>query len=153
MLDINQKVNYQKSVIVNSNEQLIFKALTEEIDKWWSDIEYSSKNKGDIFKISFGKESYWRFRTIELKINKKLVWKCIESHQDHNLKGIDEEWLNSEITWTISEKDNNTKIEFLHKGLVTDGICYDVCSTAWDFYILDSLKSYLETGIGKAGQN
>ena len=153
MLDINQKENYQKSVIVNANNQLIFKALTEEVNKWWSDIEGSSKDKGDIFRISFGKESYWRFSLTELKINKKLVWKCIESHQDHNLKGIDEEWLNSEITWTISEEGSNSKIDFLHKGLITDGVCYDVCSNAWDFYILDSLKSYLETGIGKAGQN
>jgi len=152
MININQK-NYQKSVFVNSSKQLIFKALTEEVDKWWSDIENSSKNKDDIFKISFGKESYWKFRVIEINKNKRIVWKCIESHQDHNLKGVDEEWLNSEITWTISEKDKNTKIDFLHKGLVTDGICYDVCSTAWDFYILNSLKSYLETGIGKAGQN
>ena len=153
MIDINQRKNYQKSILVNSKKQLIFKALTEEVDKWWSEIEYPSKNEGDIFKISFGKESYWKFRLIEIKKNEKIVWKCIESHQDHNLKGIDEEWLNSEITWTISEKGNKTKINFLHKGLVTDGICYDVCSTAWDFYILDSLKSYLETGIGKAGQN
>ena len=85
MTDINQK-NYQKSVLVNSKKQLIFKALTEEIDKWWSDIENSSKNKDDIFKISFGKESYWRFKVIEIKKNKRIVWKCIESHQDHNLK-------------------------------------------------------------------
>ena len=148
---MNQK-NYQKSVFVNSKKQLIFKALTEEVDKWWSEIENSSKSKDDIFKISFGKESYWRFRLTEIKKYKKIVWKCIESHQDHNLKGIDKEWLNSEITWTISDKGNNTKIDFLHKGLVTDGICYNVCSTAWDFYILDSLKNYLETGIGKAGQ-
>ena len=153
MTGIYKSKNYQKTVFVNSKKELVFKALTEEVDKWWSEIENSSKDKGDIFKISFGKESYWKFKLIELEESKKIVWQCIESHQDHNLKGIDKEWLNSEITWTISENDNNTKIEFLHKGLLSDGICYDVCSSAWDFYILDSLKSYLETGIGKAGQN
>ena len=66
MIDINQRKNYQKSVFVNSKKQLIFKALTEEVDKWWSEIENSSKNKDDIFKISFGKESYWRFRLTEI---------------------------------------------------------------------------------------
>lgn len=152
MAGLNKSKNYQKTVFVNSKKELVFKALTEEVDKWWSEIENASKEKGDIFKISFGKESYWRFNLLDLKKNKQIVWKCIESHQDHNLKGIDKEWLNSEITWTISENDNNTKIGFLHKGLVSDGICYDVCSAAWDFYILDSLKSFLETGIGKAGQ-
>jgi len=152
MIEINKSKDYQKSVLINSKKENIYKALTEEIDKWWSEIENSSKNIGDIFKISFGKESYWRFNLIELEKNKKIVWKCTESNQDHNLKGIDKEWLNSEITWTIAEKDNMTIINFVHKGLVSDGICYDVCATAWDFYILDSLKSYLETGIGKAGE-
>jgi len=145
-------MDYRKSVIINSNKELVFRALTEEIDKWWSSIENSSTREGDVFKISFGPESYWRFKVLEIEIPERIVWECIESHQNHNLKGIDEEWINSKMYWEISNSNGNVKVQFLHKGLVSTGVCYEVCSSAWNFYIMDSLKNYLETGVGKAGE-
>lgn len=146
-------MNYKKSVKIKSSVELVFKALTKEIDRWWSSVENSASKEGFVFKISFGVESYWKFKVLELIKSEKIIWECIESHQDHNLAGIDEEWLNSKLHWRISEIDGNVKVGFLHEGLVSTGVCYDVCSTAWDFYILDSLKNYLETGNGKPGQN
>ena len=141
--------DYERSVIVNSSMELVFKALTEEIDKWWSSIENTSKKVGDIFKISFGAESYWKFKVLAADKSTRIVWKCVESHQDHNLAGIDKEWLHSTLYWNISDQKGKIKIQFIHKGLVSTGICYEVCSAGWDFYILDSLKNYLETGVGK----
>ncbi len=149
---VDSKKDYKKSVIVMSNRELVFKALTEDIDKWWSSIDNSSKKAGDIFKISFGLESYWKFKVLELEKPERIVWECVESHQDHNLRGIDEEWLNSKLYWNISNYNDNVKVQFLHKGLLSTGICYDVCSSAWDFYIMDSLKNFLEFGVGKAGE-
>jgi uncharacterized protein YndB with AHSA1/START domain len=145
-------MDYKKSVIVKSNKKLVFKALTEEIDQWWSTIENTASKEGEVFKISFGPASFWKFKVLELKKPERIVWTCVESHQDHNLEGIDKEWLNSKLYWTISSIDDNVKVQFLHKGLVSTCVCYDVCSTAWDFYILDSLKNFLETGNGKPNQ-
>lgn len=146
-----KSLDYTRSVIVNSKKEYVFKAITEEIDKWWSSIESTSYSVGDVFKISFGAESYWKFKVLEVKKPKRIVWECVESHQDHNLAGIDKEWLHSKIYWNISDHKGKVKVHFLHKGLVSKGICYDVCSAGWDFYIMDSLKNYLETGVGKAG--
>ena len=145
-------MDYKKSVIVKSNKKLAYTALTEEIDKWWSTIENTAIKEGNIFKISFGPASYWKFKVLALKKPESIVWECVESHQDHNLVGIDKEWLNSKLYWTISGIGENVNIEFLHKGLVSTGVCYDVCSSAWDFYILDSLKTFLESGIGKPNE-
>jgi len=144
--------DYKRSVIIKSNKELVFKALTEDIDKWWSSIDNSSKKVGDIFKISFGIESYWKFKVLELEKHERIVWECVESHQDHNLKGIDKEWLNSKLYWHISNYIDNVKVQFLHKGLISTGICYEVCSSAWDFYIVNSLKNFLEIGVGKVGE-
>ena len=123
-------MDYKKSVTIKSSEKLVFKALTEEIDKWWSTIENTADKDGDVFKISFGPASFWKFKVLELKKPERIVWECVESHQDHNLEGIDKEWLNSKLYWTISSIDENVKVQFLHKGLVSTGVCYDVCSTA-----------------------
>ena len=146
-------MDYKKSVVVKSSIELVFRGLTKEIDKWWSSVENSATKEGCLFKVSFGEESYWKFKVLELIKSEKIIWECVESHQDHNLVGIDEEWLNSKIHWMISDLDGKVKVDFWHEGLVSTGICYDVCSSAWDFYILDSLKNYLETGNGKPGQN
>lgn len=146
-------LDYRRSVLINSDPKSAFIALTEQIDQWWGTTESSADQEGDVFKIYFGPESYWTFRVVSLKRPEGIVWQCIASHQDHHLPGIDAEWLNTKLHWHIQSKEEGVEVEFWHEGLVTTGVCYEVCSTAWDFYIMDSLKSFLETGLGKPGQN
>ncbi|MEL7005063.1 MAG: hypothetical protein AAFN93_20340 [Bacteroidota bacterium] len=146
-------MDYTNSVTVACDKERAFDTLTNQIDKWWSTVKGPGHNQGDNFVVSFGEESYWKFNVLELTTPSKVVWECIESHQDHHLPGIDKEWLHSKLYWNISADDGMVTIQFLHKGLVPTDVCYDVCSTAWDFYILDSLKNYLEKGQGKPGEN
>lgn len=141
--------NYQLSVSLNSTEKEVFNALTKHIPDWWSTVDGSSEKVGDEFKVSFGTESYWKFKVIAINNLDKIVWECIGSHQNHNLAGIDEEWINTKLYWTISNLEGKTKMDFLHDGLLSTGVCYEVCSNGWDFYISDSLKQFLEKGAGK----
>ncbi|MGB5668172.1 MAG: SRPBCC domain-containing protein [Maribacter sp.] len=141
--------NYQLSVTLNSTKKEAFNALTKHIPDWWSTVDGSSEKEGDEFKVSFGTESYWKFKVIAINNPDKIVWECIESHQNHNLVGIDEEWINTKLYWTISNLEGKTKVDFLHDGLLSTGVCYEVCSNGWDFYISDSLKQFLEKGEGK----
>ena len=141
--------DYQKSILINATPARVFGALTIDIDKWWGPVDALAKTKGDIFKISFGGDSYWRLKVIDINEFKNVDWECVESHQDHNIKGMDEEWLGSKLKWEIIENDNNVEVKFLHQGLVPQGVCYGACSSAWDFYVAASLKSYIEKGKGK----
>lgn len=142
-------INYRQKIELNCSQEEAFKAITLQIADWWSVLDGSSNGLNDEFKVSFGEESYWKFKVISVIKSCEIVWECIESHQDHNLKGIDAEWLNTKLYWKISKVDSKTIIEFLHDGLISTGICYEVCSNGWDFYILDSLKNFLEFGEGK----
>ncbi len=144
--------NYQQCLLLGIDKNVVFKALTKEIPDWWSTVDGTYDKVGDEFKVSFGSESYWQFKVLTVKEPNEVVWECIESHQNHNLQGIDEEWINTKIYWSISESEGKTKIDFLHDGLLSTGVCYDVCSNGWDFYILDSLKNYLENGKGKPSE-
>ena len=141
--------SYTQEVVVNTNKQHVYEALTNHVDKWWSTVDQKAQKIGDVFKISFGGESFWKFRVIDADINSHVTWLCIASNQDHNLKGMDEEWLHSKLYWKFHEQKDGIQIKFLHKGLQQSGVCYGVCSAAWDFYITDSLKSFLEQGTGK----
>ena len=144
--------SYQESILIKSSKIKAYKALTHHIADWWSIIEGSSDKINAEFKVSFGSESYWKFKVLSLNEPNEVVWQCIESHQDHNLKGIDEEWTNTKLYWLISKSGDKTKIDFLHDGLLSTGVCYEVCSNGWDFYILDSLKHFLESGVGKPSE-
>ncbi|WP_109435103.1 hypothetical protein [Aquimarina sp. AU119] len=141
--------SYQKYVIIDTNVIQVFEALTTNMDKWWAKIEGSAQKKGDVFKISFNGNSYWKFKVTNITEFSSISWKCIASHQNHNINGMDEEWLDSTLHWEIKQDNDLIQVHFLHQGLVPHGICYNACSSAWDFYITDSLKRFLEHGEGK----
>lgn len=141
--------DYQQSVSISTNKKKVFEALTREISQWWGQVDQPAHEVGDVFKITFGEDSYWKFKIIDLIESENVIWECVESHQDHNIEGMDEEWLGSKLHWKILEKTEAVEVRFLHQGLVPHGVCYGACSAAWDFYITDSLKNYLETGEGK----
>lgn len=142
--------SYRRSVVVKADSNAAFEALTMHIDKWWGETDSSIGKRGDVFKISFG-EAYWVFEVTDYEPGRTLSWRCIESHQVHNgLEGIEEEWLGTETLWSIEDiQGDEVRINFVHNGLIPDFICYDVCSSAWDFFITDSLKNFLEKGEGK----
>ena len=148
-MNITKTPDYSRTIEINSTAPVVYEALTLKIDQWWGQTEGSFLKTGDIFKTSFGKDSYWKFEIAELIENEKIVWMCIESHQDHHLKGMDEEWLGSSISWELLSNENQTIVQFRHKGLIPSNICYDVCSKAWGFYLDKSLKTFIETGVGK----
>ena len=144
--------HYIRNIFLRTTKSRLFDSLTTEVDQWWSTMDQTATEEGDIFTISFGGESYWKFMVLEADNDGKIIWQCIESNQDHNLKGIDEEWIDSKLIWQFNYKDNGIQLKFLHQGLLKSGVCYDVCSTAWDFYLMESLKSYLENGKGKPNE-
>lgn len=64
--------------------------------------------------------------------------------------GLDQtEWVNTTISFEISEKDNKTQIRFTHLGLVPEYECFNVCSNGRNHYIRESLLGLIATGKGQ----
>lgn len=95
LVSVEKSKSYQQSVLIKASKMVAYKALTHHIADWWSTIEGKSDEVMAEFRVSFGTESYWKFKVVSLNEPNEVVWECIESHQDHNLKGIDEEWTNT----------------------------------------------------------
>ena len=142
--------SYSQSVEIKGTKEAIFEALTLHIDKWWGEIDMPINRLGNVFKVSFG-EAFWVFKVIEIQKNWMITWECVESNQVHaGLKGIKEEWLGTKLHWNITSKDEQiATVDFLHQGLVPSFNCYEVCVSAWDFFITESLRSFIEEGVGK----
>lgn len=145
------KEDYRQSVLIQCNTQEVFKALTQEIEEWWGPVDQPAEVPGDVFKIDFGGNSYWKFKVISSG-DDHVLWECIASNQDHNVEGIDEEWLGSKLHWKFTRTQAGVTVTFMHQGLVPHGRCYDVCASAWDFYVTESLKNFLEQGQGNPNE-
>lgn len=142
--------NYTQTVSVAADKEKAFEALTMDVIKWWGKTNHSGSREGDVFKVSFG-EAFWTFKVIRLQKPEKISWECIEANQVHKgLENMGEEWLGTILHWKITQKEDQLiDINFVHEGLVPEFACYEVCSSAWDFFVLESLKNYLETGTGQ----
>jgi hypothetical protein len=141
-------MDYKTSFLTTVDRKASFFAITKEIDKWWGKVDNSVRELGDEFSIFFG-NTEWRFKTTQYVPFEKIKWNCIKANHVHKgLQNIQEEWLNTDVQWNIKDHADKTKITITHNGLNNQLNCYEVCKSGWDFFLLSSLKNYLETGKG-----
>ena len=74
------------------------------------------------------------------------MWEIIDSYQSWVKNPA--EWISTKIVWQISKNKDGSGILFKHVGSVPELECFDKCSLAWDFLMLQSLTKLLNTGKG-----
>jgi len=140
--------NYTANTIINATAHQSYKALTEDIPLWWTEMfQSSANNEGDSFTVRFGEDVFKTIRVEELVANSKVVWFVEDSLINIPQLNNQKEWIDTSIVWEIEEKGNSILLRLTHIGLHPEIECYEICSMGWKQFI-DSLKSYLETGTG-----
>lgn len=139
---------YRKVISINTLADKVYTALTtkEGISSWWAkDIEFEESR----FTVRFNEKTDYAVLQIAKNIPvKKVAWRC--SEQYFKIEGSDKtnEWVGTVIWFDLFENpDKTTTLNFFHEGLVEDLDCYKSCETGWG-YFLESLKKYVESGIG-----
>jgi hypothetical protein len=141
-----KKQDYTTTITVNASAAEAFNSINN-VAGWWTIVfEGHSENLHDVFTVRFG-ETFITIKIIELDPYLKIGWQVIDCHK-HWLKDT-KEWLNTKMTWEISEVNNEMQINFTHIGLVPGIECYTGCEKAWDFYIKESLFGLLMEGKGR----
>lgn len=141
--------SYTKKLSVSVNAESVFKAITKEIDKWWTIDTNEAVTIGEILTVKFG-EPYFMSMRIENSIpNKLLIWNVVGANMfiEEGRTGGNDEWVGTNIQWKITETEDGSEVSLFHEGLVPSFECYDTCKNGWD-YFLESLKQFLDTGIG-----
>ena len=94
--------------------------------------------------------SYWTFEVKNLDPSNLVELECVDAYHEINAlpDAPKQEWLGSHLRWRIQSDGNQTSIDFTHDGLTPALQCYEVCETGWDMFFVDSLKAYLDTGVG-----
>ena len=140
--------SYSKELSVSASVKSVYKAITKEIDKWWTIDSNIAFNIGDILTVRFGEPYFMSMEVEKIIPNKLLVWKVVGANMfiEGGVTNNDE-WVGTKIQWKISELESGSEVSLFHEGLVPSFECYDTCKNGWD-YFLGSLKEFLDTGSG-----
>ncbi len=136
--------SYSIGLEVRCEAPRAFDELSTRISDWWGDQDHPAEKVGDVFTVSWG-EPWYQFQVKAFHPPDLIVWECIDANQIiGDLKGVQKEWVGTQLQWTITPSGENIKVHLKHRGLVPAFVCYDFCSSTWDRFITVNLKKYLE---------
>ncbi len=123
---------------IDASPEKLFQALTTEngLSSWWTKAEKNNEN----ITFSFGPDGEHKVVMALLsKIpNKEIKWQCSGGPWEE--KG--------EFTFSITENENGSSLDFSHIGWPEIDDFYKHCNAKWGYFLVVSLKEYLETGVG-----
>lgn len=143
--------SYTTSYTVAQTPHHVFTAINE-VRGWWEESAAGRFHEvGDEFVHWVPGVHYARIRVEELLPGKRVVWRVL----DNWMSFIDDqsEWNGTTIRFDLTPVEGGTELRFTHVGLTPKDQCFDVCDDAWTVYITDSLRSLIETGVGKPSLN
>ena len=134
-----EQINYLKVPIAK-----VYDALTSEegLKNVWTKKLKVKPEIGFINEFDFDEEYITKMKIIELVENKKILWECVAS---------DEEWIGTNISFELTEKDNITTVILKHFNWRERTDFYRWCSYNWAMFLY-SLKTYCENKKGLAYQ-
>ncbi|MBQ4822016.1 SRPBCC domain-containing protein [Aquimarina sp. MMG016] len=77
-------------------------------------------------------------KVTKLSAPQLVQWECVDG---------DDEWIGTELSFELEQKDNTTFLKFLHMNWADETEFFGFCNHQWGRF-LDSLKSLCETGKG-----
>ncbi len=131
---------------IETTKEDAYKALSTEqgINGWWSGDCDIPDAEGEVLRVRFTNHNVeMGFRIDELVSNKKVVWTCVENPNPA--------FLDTVIKFDIKPTVSGVKFRFNHSNWDEqwDGkINYEQSKESWQHF-MNSLKSYLETGVGQ----
>ena len=139
--------SYTTSFSVGQTPKQAFDAI-RNVRGWWSgEIEGGTSERGDEFTYRYKDNHHSKQRLIEVVPDRKVVWLVLDSYL--SFPEDKTEWNGTRVVFDISQSNGETEVRFTHQGLVPDYQCFDKCSSAWSFYINDSLRKLITTGKGE----
>ncbi len=139
--------SFTTTLLVNHTPKEVFNAINN-VRGWWSEnIDGNTDSLGAEFLYNYKEVHTCKMRIIEFIPNQKVVWLVVENH--FNFTENPNEWKGDTLVFEISEKGQQTQLQFTQLGLTPDNECFNVCHDGWTGYIQGSLKDLITTGTGK----
>lgn len=133
MADIRHKL------IIKTSSEKVYEAVTTQkgLESWWCKQTTAKPEVGFVNTFIFGNLKN-EMKVTGLTPNHKAEWHCVTSI---------EEWVNTNISFDLEEKDGRTVLRFAHSNWRTVTDFFDACNYDWGRFMA-SLKSFCEGGTG-----
>ena len=131
---------------IRSPAAQVYKALStiNGLTHWWTEEGEGDAQIGGKIEFTFRSETEeikgkMIMEVQELNSQKDVRWRCIDGPA---------EWIGTDITFQLSQQDDQTIIIFGHRNWREAVEFTAHCSMKWAVFLL-SLRDYVETGKGK----
>jgi len=131
---------------IKSPTAQVYKALSTKdgLAHWWTEEVEGDDRIGGKIKFRFRSETgeikgEMVMQVQELNPQKDVRWRCVDGPA---------EWVGTDVTFQLSQQDNQTIIIFGHRNWREAVEFTAHCSMKWAVFLL-SLREYVETGKGK----
>jgi uncharacterized protein YndB with AHSA1/START domain len=139
-------VNIIHRIGIRSGSDNVYQAIStmEGLANWWTDEVEGDEHLGGKMKFTFRQKTgdvkgEMVMEVKELNPRKNVRWQCVAGP---------DEWVGTDITFELSQQDDQTIIIFGHRNW-SEAIEFTAhCSMKWAVFLL-SLRDYVETGKGK----
>ena len=142
-------MSYSTQVLIKGPPRQVFEAIAHHVQQWWGYTDLPVRGVGDVFTTRFD-TTFWKFEVSTFEPHSHIIWHCIEARHIHKgYEGIETEWIGTSVEWKLEAVgEQDTLLHFLHNGLVSELNCYEICYPAWEYFVTQSLKQFVETGKG-----
>lgn len=139
--------DFNTTFSVDQTPNEVFNAINN-VRGWWSErIEGGTARLNDEFTYQRWDLHKCTMKLIDVIEDKRVVWLVLDNYFSFTENKT--EWIGTTIEFDITENGNKTQVHFMHRGLVPEYECYQICFDAWSGYIKGSLQSLITTGKGQ----
>ena len=136
------------SFCFNAEPGLVYLALTEQrhLRRWWSADSLAEAFVGG--RLQLGRVPHDSLMVVErLELGHAVEWKC--THAPRRCSPGDE-CVGTRVRFRLSRNARGgTRVEICHRGWRNRNACLDAWDLRWTVLAGKSLKSYVETGLGR----
>jgi uncharacterized protein YndB with AHSA1/START domain len=127
-------------------------ATEKGVQNWWTIFCEMEERAGGRASFRFPSSGFHAVvRILRLDAPNCVEWEVTDSKHPESSGFVDlNDWIGTRIRFDLCElPGGRARLNFTHAGLKLKE-CLGVCTSAWSFFLNDSLRGYLETGVGKA---
>lgn len=123
---------------INVSPSRVFEGISthEGLDRWWTKSSVAHPAAGSAYTLDFGPGYIWKAVV--------TIYQPVK-HFELQFTDADEDWLQTKVGFTLTEKKEGTGVAFYHTGWRENNEHYRGSSFCWAMY-LRILKRWLEFG-------
>jgi uncharacterized protein YndB with AHSA1/START domain len=135
-------IEHELAVGADANQAFSAVATEAGIKAWWAKNSEVMERVGGRIELRFTKpemSAIMKFELTALEPGRRVEWICKEN--------TNPTWPGSRLVWTIQPAAEGSVVRFRHDGFTGGGPAYERTVAGWRMF-MESLKSYLDTGVG-----